>query len=75
MKEKSFARFLSLIAKQGPYVTDMSLSLSAVIERTKEGSLNSGRFVVESAKDSEILDYPKGSPKLLELGYLVLQEE
>ncbi len=45
----------------------MRKSLSNIVERTKEGSLDQQTFAVEKVTDTDIIDVPKGSQRLLDM--------
>lgn len=66
MKEQCFSKFVSLISRQGPFIAEMSKSLSFIIEHLLEGSLGRcERFMLERTRDTDILEHPKGSEMLL----------
>lgn len=67
MNESLFRQLISLVLKQGSFITEMRKSLSNVVERTKEGSLDQQTFSVEKVTDTEIIDVPKGSQRLLDM--------
>ena len=74
IKEKPFQKLLSLIATQGRFIAEMSKVLATIVERIMEGSfVDSETFGVESVENTEILNYPKGSRKLLEMIFPIPQ--
>ncbi len=45
----------------------MRKSLSNIVERAKEGSLDQQTFAVENVTDTDIIEVPKGSQRLLDM--------